>query len=91
MKYVVAYDITHPRRLRRVARICEDFGDRVQYSVFECNLDHFELSELLRQLASEMDLKEDKARVYPIHKDAEKDVISLGCCDIIIDKDFYII
>lgn len=36
--YVVTYDITDPKRLRRVARICSDFGDRVQFSVFACQL-----------------------------------------------------
>ena len=32
--YIVAYDISDPKRLRRVARVCEDFGYRKQLSVF---------------------------------------------------------
>ena len=36
--YLVAYDIADPKRLRKVARACEDFGLRRQYSVFFCRL-----------------------------------------------------
>ena len=39
MLAVVAYDIADPKRLQRVAKHCEDFGLRVQYSVFECRLE----------------------------------------------------
>ena len=38
MLYLVAYDVCRPRRLRKVAKICEDFGIRVEKSVFECDL-----------------------------------------------------
>lgn len=38
MLHLVAYDIRDPRRLRKVAKTCEDFGLRVEYSVFECDL-----------------------------------------------------
>ena len=34
--YLVAYDISNPKRLRKVARTCEDFGLRRQFSVFFC-------------------------------------------------------
>jgi len=36
--YLVAYDIRDPKRLRKVADVCEDFGYRRQYSVFLCRL-----------------------------------------------------
>lgn len=46
IRYLVSYDITHPKRLRRVARICESYGTRLQYSVFECVLDGLRLERL---------------------------------------------
>src|ERR1019366_3494276 len=45
MLTLVAYDISEPKRLVKVARVCEDFGVRVQYSIFECRLDEAEFTE----------------------------------------------
>ncbi|MEW6376162.1 MAG: CRISPR-associated endonuclease Cas2, partial [Thermodesulfobacteriota bacterium] len=39
MFYVVSYDIPDDQRRIKIAKILEDFGDRVQYSVFECLLE----------------------------------------------------
>ena len=49
MLHLVAYDIRNPKRLRKVAKTCEDFGIRVEYSVFECDLaeEHFQRLWLL--------------------------------------------
>ncbi|MEI6890575.1 MAG: CRISPR-associated endonuclease Cas2 [Pontiella sp.] len=59
MLHLVAYDIAHPKRLRQVAKTCEDFGVRVEYSVFECDLspDRFTLfwSELNRLIHEDED------------------------------------
>ena len=45
-RYLVIYDIAHPRRLQRVARVLEGFGQRIQKSVFECELAPDELQAL---------------------------------------------
>lgn len=50
IRYLVSYDIGHPKRLRRVARICEGYGTRLQYSVFECALDGLRLEKLKSEL-----------------------------------------
>lgn len=44
------YDVAHPRRLQRVARVLEGFGQRIQKSVFECELDAAELEALQAQV-----------------------------------------
>lgn len=49
-RYLVCYDICHPNRLRRVAKICESFGQRLQYSVFECPLDDLGYERLRAEL-----------------------------------------
>ena len=46
MRWIVLYDIRNPRRLRRVARLMEGYGQRVQHSVFECDLGEAELNRL---------------------------------------------
>lgn len=47
----VSYDITDPVRLRRVAKICEAYGERVQKSVFECYLSAAQLQAMRSHLA----------------------------------------
>lgn len=50
IRYLVSYDIAHPKRLRQVARVCEAYGTRLQYSVFECALDGLRLERLKSEL-----------------------------------------
>lgn len=66
MLHLVAYDVRHPRRLRRVARVCEDYGIRVEYSVFECDLAEPGFRSLWRDLAREIDPGEDTILAYRI-------------------------
>jgi CRISPR-associated protein Cas2 len=69
MLVVVSYDVSTKepagaRRLRRVAKACEDFGQRVQNSVFECLVDPTRWTELKLRLLDEVDLTEDSLRFY---------------------------
>ena len=69
MLVVVCYDVNTEtragrRRLRRVAKVCESSGQRVQYSVFECRLDLMRLDDLERRLLAEVDLTQDCLRLY---------------------------
>lgn len=69
MYVLLTYDVatTTPagrRRLRRVARVCQDFGQRVQFSVFECNVGETELVRLRQALLAEIDPTEDSLRLY---------------------------
>lgn len=66
MLRVIAYDIAHPRRLRRLANICADYGVRVQKSVFEFWLDEERFDELWRRLCAEMDAEEDVLIAYAL-------------------------
>lgn len=71
MNLLVTYDVstTTPegrRRLRRVAQVCEDFGQRVQYSVFECSVGEADLVRLRSRLLDEMDPGEDSLRLYSL-------------------------
>ena len=66
MEYLVVYDISHPRRLRRVARIMERYGERVQKSVFECNLAGGALDDMQDGVRHVMDTSDDTLRIYPM-------------------------
>lgn len=69
MLMLVTYDVATGdaagrRRLRRVARLCQDFGQRVQYSVFECQVDASQWTVLRARLLEEIDEKRDSLRFY---------------------------
>jgi CRISPR-associated protein Cas2 len=69
MLIIVAYDVSTEtsagrRRLRRVAKVCESTGQRVQKSVFECTVDQAQYEQLERRLLAEIDEKEDCLRLY---------------------------
>lgn len=57
--YVVTYDISSPRRWRRVFRIMEGYGDWLQLSVFQCRLGRTRVLELEAALAEAMNQAED--------------------------------
>jgi CRISPR-associated protein Cas2 len=59
--YIVCYDIADAKRLRRVFKICRNYGNHLQFSVFECDLNASEKIELERKLSETMNLKEDQA------------------------------
>lgn len=64
--YLVAYDIADPRRLRKVARACEDFGLRRQFSVFFCRLSPTDLVRLRSRLYDVIDLDKDQVLFIPL-------------------------
>jgi CRISPR-associated protein Cas2 len=64
--YVVSYDISDPRRLRRVYRAMRGFGDHLQLSVFRCELNARELVELRACLASLIHHGEDQVLIIDI-------------------------
>jgi CRISPR-associated protein Cas2 len=64
--FCVAYDISDPKRLRKVARICEDFGLRKQFSVFFCRLTALDLVRLKGRLYDVIDLDRDQVLFVPL-------------------------
>lgn len=58
--YLVTYDISDPRRLKRVHKLMLGWGDHLQLSVFECELTHRELVELRTALAEVIDASADQ-------------------------------
>lgn len=66
--YVVAYDIPDDKRRKRVSDLLEGYGQRVQYSVFECVLTQPKYDELRRRLRKRIKSTEDSVRFYPLSK-----------------------
>ncbi len=66
MWHVICYDVREDRRRNRIARLLDDVGDRVQYSVFEVDLESEQLDRLIESIRKEMDLQEDVVHCFAV-------------------------
>lgn len=83
MMVLVTYDVSTEtsegrRRLRRVAKTCLDYGQRVQKSVFECRVDAATYELLEQALLDEIDEDEDNLRIYRLHEPVDQHVKEFG-------------
>lgn len=78
--YIVTYDISDPKRLRRVFKTMRDFGDHLQLSVFECQLSRSELALLRERLGEIIHHREDQVlfvSLGPVESHREEPVIEV--------------
>ena len=83
MQLLITYDVATSteggeRRLRRVAKVCLDYGQRVQNSVFECEINPAQLVELKARLFEIVDLDHDSLRFYNLGADWNRRVEHFG-------------
>jgi len=83
MLVLVSYDVEvssegGPRRLRRIARACQDYGQRVQFSVFEIELPPDQWVLLRARLIAEMDEGRDSLRIYVLGRDGRRRIEHIG-------------
>ena len=76
--YIVAYDISDPKRLRKVARCCEDFGYRKQLSVFLCRVSATDFVRLRSRLYDIIDLTEDQVLFIPLTETCLRQMEAIG-------------
>ena len=86
MLRLIAYDIADPRRLRRVAETCRDFGVRVQKSLFECWLDDDRFAALWSRLEGDIDPAEDRLNAYTLDAGAARRRRTLGRGAVLSEK-----
>ncbi|MFQ5456201.1 MAG: CRISPR-associated endonuclease Cas2 [Nitrospirota bacterium] len=75
--YLVCYDITRPKRLRKVFKLMKGTGIHIQYSVFHCSLTWQQLLDLKERLKNIINPRFDDIRIYPLPSGNK--VIVLGC------------
>lgn len=80
---LVTYDVSTEgtsgkKRLRRIAKICENHGQRVQNSVFECLVDPAQWTQLRQRLIEEIEPEKDSLRFYFLGKNWQNRVEHLG-------------
>ncbi len=88
MLVLVSYDVqtstkAGKRRLRRVAEICVDYGQRVQFSVFECNVDPAQWTALKNSLIGEIDQKTDSLRFYYLGANWRHRIEHIGAKEVV--------
>lgn len=84
MDIIVAYDIADTegqgaRRLRNVASVCERYGERVQFSVFECRVSPERFSRLVGELQDAIDPQLDSVVIYRFAGQIQATRTTLGC------------
>ena len=83
MYILITYDVDTvsemgQKRLRQVARICKDYGQRVQNSVFECEVTAAQYVKLKDALSAAMDKSLDSIRFYQLNKNENRRVVTIG-------------
>lgn len=83
MLVLISYDVNTEdaagrRRLRKIAKQCLNYGQRVQNSVFECTLDAAQLRGLEARLVAEMDQEKDSLRFYNLGNNYSEKVRHYG-------------
>lgn len=91
MLIVVSYDVPNDRRRTRLAHALKDFGERVQYSVFECHLDGQALQRLRERISRLIDLQEDSLRIYRLCKECDRQLEVLGTAQRTDDPEMYLL
>jgi len=83
MLVLISYDVAvsddgGARRLRRIAKACQDYGQRVQFSVFECNINSGQWTVLKKRLIEEIDSNRDSLRFYYLGSNWKRRVEHVG-------------
>ena len=83
MLVLITYDVAagspnSRNRLRRISKACTDYGQRVQYSVFECDLNPAQWTKLRGRLISEIDPKSDSLRFYMLGANWHRKIEHVG-------------
>lgn len=91
MFVLISYDIVDDKRRNKISKILLDSGTRVQYSVFECNINEEQLKILKRRLLKKCNEEEDSIRIYVLQKDSIDKIEIIGKGGVTKDKEVYIL
>lgn len=83
MYILITYDVSTKdkngaKRLRQVAKYCQNYGQRIQNSVFKCKIENYMLPSIENDLKNLMDLKKDNIKIFKLGKNIDSKIISLG-------------
>ncbi len=91
MFYSICYDIVDNRRRNRIAKILLDYGERVQYSVFEVDIDAKQLETLMGRMKRELNDSEDSVLIYALCETCKTKLKIIGQDSNVSYPDVYIV
>ena len=91
MIYMICYDISNPKRLRKTAKVLENYGIRVQKSFFQCEMNKKVMNNLKKQVLDIIDLENDYFFIYPLCEDCSRKPLTDGTGSVIKIEAFEII
>ncbi len=80
IRYLLAYDIRDPKRLRHVHQMALDYGEPLQYSLFVCDLSKLELMRMRAAVVAEMNLNVDSVAIFDLGAPTSRGV---SCVELI--------
>ena len=92
--YIVSYDVADDKRLRRALKTCRNFGNHLQYSVFECDLNPSEKIELETELSKVIKHDEDQVlfiSLGPSEGRGDRVITALGLSYTKLDSPCYVV
>ena len=92
--YLLCYDISNDKRLRKVFKTCRNYGDHLQYSVFECDLSEIEMVNLERELCEIINQVEDQVlfvALGPAESRGNRVIRAIGLPYVKLDAPCYVI
>lgn len=90
MFYIVSYDIKNDKRRLKIAKTLLDYGSRVQYSVFECNLNEKQVQKLREKIDRLIEAREDTVRIYGLCETCRGRVTIHGTGVLTEDVEIYV-
>ena len=91
--YLVCYDIANDKRLHRVFKACKNYGDHLQYSVFECDLNPTELLRMQQELMEIISCTRDQVlfiALGPSETRGDRVITALGMPYVKLDAPCYV-
>jgi CRISPR-associated protein Cas2 len=76
--FIISYDIKDDKKRTQVCNILKDFGNHVQYSVFECELQEKEYNKMLSKVLPLIDESKDSLRIYILCESCKKKIKVYG-------------
>ncbi len=89
--FMICFDISDERRLAKVSDTMENYGCRVQRSVFECFLDDLQLANLKDKIKRLIDPEKDQVRYYILCPRDMKNILIDGPGSVTVDPDFLVV
>jgi len=91
MFFVISYDITDDKRRNKVAKCLENYGIRVQYSVFEVICEEEIINKIISELNEIINPNEDSVRIYLLCSNCVSKIAIIGCGEVTKDLEVYIV